>query len=480
MELDPKSEHSETLDAALPVSVEDDIRDLIARRLRIAGFLVLPFIVFYSASDALLGRPALEFLLAIKLIPLSAAFAAIVAPSVRWLRDRSIPLAVTCVLSLGFTQTLSSSIESEILTLPVMITALGLSAAVYLPWGRDTQVFVSAVLFFMGTSAIVAIEGWSELGTARVAGGIFGMLVVLGNGPVVASTMRGLILRSSELVSAKERLTSILAKRLDEANLKLERRGVALERALEEAEKANFSKSRFLANISHELRTPLTSILGFAEMLRNGAAGPVTEKQLDYTSEICTGAHHLLRIVDGILTHARIEANEDPLQLTDVPADLLLEVACRQVAPSALEKQVTIRRSRPSGAHLLADKQKLLQVMLNLLSNAIKFSEPKSEIGAEVKDRDETVEIVVWDRGMGIAPADCERIFLPFEQVDQANRTSKKGTGLGLAICKRFVEAHGGTIRVESQVGAGTRFLVTLPKSPTVTSGWAQRQSNLN
>ena len=472
--------HPDALEAGSVASIEGEIRDLIVRRLRVGGFVTLPFILLYAASDVLVSRPALEFLLAIKAVPTIVALLAISAPSVRWLRERSIPIAVACVLGLALTQTLSSAAEAETLTLPIMVTALGLTAAVYLPWGKNTQALVSGLLFLMGFSAIVAVEGWASLGSARIAGGLFGMLVVLGNGPAVASTIRSVILRNSELVAAKERLTEILGKRLEEANRKLERRGIALERALEEAEKANFSKSRFLANISHEFRTPLTSILGFAEMLRNGAAGPVTEKQLDYTSEICTGAHHLLRIVDGILTHARIEANEDPVQPTDVPADLLLEVACRQVAPSALDKQITIRRSPPSGAHLLADKQKLLQVMLNLLSNAIKFSAPKSEIGAEVRDRGQTVEIAVWDRGAGLSPADCERIFLPFEQVERVNRTSQKGTGLGLAICKRFVEAHGVTIHVESEIGAGSRFLVSLPKAPALRHGWPQRESPLN
>lgn len=480
MKLDLESERSKALDAGAASPVESEICDLIVRRLRIGGLLTLPFIVLYAASDLYVGRPRLDFLLAIKVVPLTASLVALAAPSLRWFRERSITLAVACVLGLGLTQTLSSAIEADTSTLPVMATALGLTAAVYLPWGRNTQALVSAILFLMGASAIVTVEGWTELGSARIAGSLFGMLVVLGNGPVIASTIRSLVLRNSELLSAKERLTDILGNRLEEANRKLERRGIALEQALEEAEKANLSKSRFLASISHEFRTPLTSILGFAEMLRNGAAGPVTEKQLDYTSEICTSAHHLLHIVDGILTHARIEANEDPIQLTDVPADLLLEVARRQVAPSALDKHITIRRSNPSGAHLLADKQKLLQVMLNLLSNAIKFSPPQSEIGSEVNDLGQAVEIVVWDRGVGLSAADRERIFLPFEQVDRANRTSQKGTGLGLAICKRFIEAHGGTIRVESEPGAGSRFTVWLPKAPTMRQGWPQRESSLN
>jgi signal transduction histidine kinase len=115
---------------------------------------------------------------------------------------------------------------------------------------------------------------------------------------------------------------------------------------------------------------------------------------------------------------------------------------------------------------VIADKQKCLQIMLNLLSNAIKFSPPDGEVGAEACDLGKSVEITVWDRGIGVATEDLDRIFRPFEQVERSNRTSRKGAGLGLAICKRLVEAHGGRIYAESDAGGGSRFVVELPKSP--------------
>lgn len=462
----PAREHTLAAAPARP-SVEEDIRDLTVRRLEIGAWLTLPFVAIFALSDVVFAAPpVVSFLLGLKLLPIVACTLALLAGRVRWLRERVERLALFCVLSLGLTQFLSTLADREVWSLPIMMTSLGLTASVYLPWGAAAQAIASAGLFAMSVAAMVAVLGPSGLATAGAIGSLFGMLIVLGNSPVVAATIRSLIFRNSEIDNAKAELGDILSRRLEEANRKLEKRGIALEQALEEAERANLSKTRFLANISHEFRTPLTSIVGFASMLRNGAAGPVSGKQLDYLTEICTSAEHLLRMVQAILTHARIEAKEDPLQLSDVPVDLLVEVACRQVSPAAVEKEVTIRRSPPSRTHLLADKQKLLQMMLNLLSNAIKFSSPKSEIGTSVRDLGDGVEIAVWDAGIGIAPDDLERIFLPFEQVERANRTSQKGTGLGLAICKRIVEEHSGTIRAESTSGAGSRFVVTLPKSP--------------
>jgi signal transduction histidine kinase len=445
---------------------ERRIRELIVSRLRLGGILSLPFVVLYAIGDRwILDSPQADALLVLKAIPLAACLVAVLGPNVAWVRDRPVLPAVLCVIALGLTQSVSSVLEHEPVSLPIMLTSLGLTAAVYLPWGPAVQAMLSTLLFAMGVLGTAAIVGWSGLGSVAALTSLFGMVIVLGNSPVIASTIRSLMARGLELQTAKDRLGEILNKRLEEANEKLERRGVALEQALEEAEKANRSKGRFLATISHEFRTPLTSILGFGAMLRDGAAGPIDEKQMEYATEIALSAQQLLEIIEGVLSHARIESNDDPLQLSDVPVDLLVQVACRQIAPAAFEKDVRVQRPSPSGARLAGDKRKLLQVLLNLLGNAIKFSPPGNEVGVEVVDGGDTVEIAVWDRGIGIARDDLERIFDPFEQVDVANRTSRKGTGLGLSIARRVVEAHGGTIGVDSKAGDGSRFVVRLPKS---------------
>jgi signal transduction histidine kinase len=340
-----------------------------------------------------------------------------------------------------------------------------LAAAIYVPWGPGWQSVLAAGSLVALAAARVGLGSFGEALWSSFGCDPF-VVLAIALSPLAAREIRAGLRRAAELEEARERLARRLRRDLEEANRKLERHGLALEQALEEAEKANLSKARFLAAVSHELRTPLTSILGFAGMLRCGAAGPVTPKQLDYATEICTSAEHLLHLVQGILDHARIEAGEAPLELAEVPVDLLVEVACRQVTPAALEKGIAIRRPPPRGARVVANRQKLLQVLLNLLSNAIKFSAPASEIGVDVADQGERVEFAVWDRGVGIGSQDLERIFEPFEQVEGANRASKKGAGLGLAICRRLVEQHGGTIRVESEPGRGTRFVVALPRIP--------------
>ena len=444
-------------------AADETIRRLLLERLRYGGLLTMPFVAIYSVVDVLFRAELVVVLLSLKAIPLVACAIAITG---RLCHARVRDVAVLCVLALAGTGCVSSLVVMEVSALPILMTSLGLTAGIFLPWGVGAQAVVASSIYAMTVGTMLAIIGTSGVfGTSVGVGSLLGMFVVLANSAVVASMMRSLIERTLNTQEAKAELSASFEKRLDEANRKIERRGLALERALEEAEKANQSKSRFLASVSHELRTPLTSILGFAAMLRNGAAGPVNAKQLDYASEICTSAEHLLRLLGGILTHARIEAHQDPLQLSEVPIDLLVQVACRQMAPVAIEKGLTIRRCPPSGAYLVADRQKVLQVMLNLITNAIKFTERGGEIGTEVMDLGDAIEIVVWDRGIGLRPDDLERVFRPFEQVRDANRTSQKGAGLGLSISKHLVEQHGGTIRAESELGRGSRFIVSLPKA---------------
>ena len=444
-------------------------RPLLLRRLRIGGLIALPLLTAIAAVGAWSGIPPAPGLLLPCAVAIGLCLLAAAAPAIPGVRTQAVPLAVLWVLALGLTGAACLMPGGAVNSVPIFMASLGLLASVYLPWGPAPQGIVAGGLFGLAVGAVLAAPAPGPapltLDTASGAAVFGGLALLLGHSPLVARTVRERLVQAAGMEDAGRRLSESLQHRLEQANRLLERRGLALESALEDAEKANVSKSRFLAGISHELRTPLTSILGFAAMLRNGAAGPVTAKQFDYASEICTSAEHLLRLLEGILAHTRIEANEDPLQLSDVPIDLLVEVACRQVAPAALEAKLDIRRSVPTGAHLVGDRQKLLQVMLNLLSNAIKFTPAGGEIGTTILDLGDEIEVTVWDHGLGLGPDDLERIFRPFEQVPEANRTSRKGFGLGLAISRRLVERHGGSIRAESRDDRGTRFVVRLPKS---------------
>ena len=234
----------------------------------------------------------------------------------------------------------------------------------------------------------------------------------------------------------------------------------ALNLAKQEAEDANHAKSEFLSRMSHELRTPLNSILGFAQLLE---LGDLTEQQLDNVRQVLKGGYHLLDLINEILDLARIEAGRLSLSAEPVQVSELLHDTLDLVRPLAGQQSVTIHNNE-SGCerYIMADRQRLKQVLLNLLSNAIKFNRAKGSVivgcGEAVSGK---LRIEITDTGAGISPAGLKKLFKPFERLD-ADTTEIGGTGLGLALSKRLIEAMGGTIGVESAVGIGSRFFVEL------------------
>jgi signal transduction histidine kinase len=232
-------------------------------------------------------------------------------------------------------------------------------------------------------------------------------------------------------------------------------------------EVANKHKSEFLANMSHELRTPLNAIIGFSEVLSERMFGEVNEKQADYLKDIHESGKHLLSLINDILDLSKIEAGRMELELSTF--DL----------PSALSNAMTLVRERAQ-RHGIAlslavdgapgafqgDERKFKQIMLNLLSNAVKFTPDGGKVAVAVKNGGGQVEIAVRDTGIGIAPEDHAAVFEEFKQVGRDYTRKAEGTGLGLALTRRFVELHGGEIRLESAPGKGSTFTVSLPIRP--------------
>ncbi len=227
---------------------------------------------------------------------------------------------------------------------------------------------------------------------------------------------------------------------------------------------ANRHKSEFLANMSHELRTPLNAIIGFSEVLGERYFGELNPKQLEYANDIHSSGKHLLSLINDILDLSKIEAGRMELDLAEFDM------------PSALQNAMTLVRERaqrhgikldlntdPALGQFYADERKFKQIMLNLLSNAVKFTPEGGRVGVTAKPNGTAVEIAVADSGVGIAPADQEAIFEEFKQVGSDYTKKAEGTGLGLALTKRFIELHGGTIRVISAPGKGSTFTFTLP-----------------
>jgi signal transduction histidine kinase len=232
------------------------------------------------------------------------------------------------------------------------------------------------------------------------------------------------------------------------------------------ADEANRAKTDFLAVMSHELRTPLNAIAGYAELLELGVHGALTAAQREAVERIQRSQRHLLGLINDVLNFARIDAGHLELEMGAVQVDPALESLEGLVAPLIDKKQLRYEYggSDPS-LFVLADAEKLRQVMLNLLSNAVKFTEPGGRIAVSCSTTPEGVAISVTDSGPGIPPDKLERIFEPFVQLDVGRTRTHEGTGLGLAISRDLARWMRGDLTVESRLGEGSTFTLTLPRA---------------
>ncbi|RNI14671.1 PAS domain S-box protein [Methanohalophilus sp. RSK] len=229
------------------------------------------------------------------------------------------------------------------------------------------------------------------------------------------------------------------------------------------AEAANQTKSQFLANMSHELRTPLNSIIGFSDVLLEGAFGKLNEKQKKYTNNINTSGRHLLEIINDILDLSKIEAGKMELKPEQFGLEEIISGLKNTLQPLVKKKQLILAIDTSLEYPVYADKLKIKQVLYNLLSNAIKFTPEKGKIAIDIDYGDKDITISVSDSGIGIPPEEQDKLFEPFRQIDSDSNRQYQGTGLGLALVRNIVEMHGGQIWVESEVGRGSTFKFTLP-----------------
>jgi signal transduction histidine kinase len=229
-------------------------------------------------------------------------------------------------------------------------------------------------------------------------------------------------------------------------------------------EVANQHKSEFLANMSHELRTPLNAIIGFSEVLIERMFGEVNAKQADYLKDIHESGKHLLSLINDILDLSKIEAGRMDLELStfDLPAALSNAMTLVRERAQRHGIELTLKVDKKLGA-FQADERKFKQIVVNLLSNAVKFTPDGGRVAVSAKMDTTHVEIAVKDTGVGIAPEDQAAVFEEFKQVGRDYTKKAEGTGLGLALTKRFVELHGGEVRLESALGKGSTFTITLP-----------------
>ena len=245
------------------------------------------------------------------------------------------------------------------------------------------------------------------------------------------------------------------------------------------AEIASNAKTEFLANMSHELRTPLNHILGFTELVLDKNFGELNELQEEYLGDVHRSSKHLLSLINEILDLAKVDSGKLELQLSDVNLKALLSSSLTMVKEKTITHEIQFNLELTHiPDKITADERKINQVMYNLLSNAVKFTPPGGNVSIKAetcspKDADdgndrnggvEKVKVSIYDTGIGIGSDDLERIFNPFEQVDQTATRRFQGTGLGLSLSKRFVELHNGEIWAESSgEGRGSAFHFFLP-----------------
>jgi signal transduction histidine kinase/FixJ family two-component response regulator len=232
------------------------------------------------------------------------------------------------------------------------------------------------------------------------------------------------------------------------------------------AESASRAKSDFLAVMSHELRTPLNAIGGYAELIELGIRGPVTPEQLQDLRRIQVAQRHLAGLVNDVLNYVRIETGRVQYQLADLVLDDLLVGLDALIAPQVATKQLRYEYKPSDPAFVVrADREKVAQILLNLLTNAVKFTPSGGHITLECVAEAHRIHVCVRDDGIGIPPDKIEAIFDPFVQVSQRLVRESEGVGLGLAISRDLARGMAGSLNVESELGVGSTFTLSLPRA---------------
>ncbi len=267
---------------------------------------------------------------------------------------------------------------------------------------------------------------------------------------------------ASELVILNESLED----RIREGMLALEERNRQLEWQRQELERAYRLKSQFLASMSHELRTPINALLGYTSLMRDQIYGELNRRQEEALARMYTASQHLLELVNDILDLAKIEAGKMPVNIETVDVGMIIREVSQTVEPMVRRKHLDyVVDLDPALPVIRTDRTKVKQVVLNLLSNAVKFTHEGSvSVSTSTSPSGDGILIDVADTGIGIREEDLGKIFEDFRQVDQSSTREYGGTGLGLSISRKLLHLLGGTMRVESKVGEGSRFTVWLPR----------------
>jgi len=307
---------------------------------------------------------------------------------------------------------------------------------------------------FVAFGAFIVACGFTHfMGVYTLWSPVYWLAGAINYGTAVASVMTAIALpplvpRVRELIRA--------------AKLSEERR-VALERANDRLEAASHLKSQFLANASHELRTPLTSITGYVDLLLEGEAGELTPMQVEFLGTVASNARRQTMLIDDLLDLAKIESGRLEWSPNAVDLGAVADEVRTMLLPQAVTKGIELVVDATVPAPVVwADPALVDQVVLNLVANPVKFTEV-GRVSVVVRAAAGRGELTVTDTGIGISPAALPHIFDEFRQADDSTSRRFGGTGLGLAIARHLAELQGGTIAVESQLGTGSSFTLSLP-----------------
>ncbi|MDH3596588.1 MAG: ATP-binding protein [Rhodospirillales bacterium] len=280
---------------------------------------------------------------------------------------------------------------------------------------------------------------------------------------------RVMLTTKSPIPDSTGRATLVVTAALDITERKLAES--ELLEAMEQTDLANRAKTEFLANMSHELRTPLNAIIGFAQIMSKEALGPIgSPAYRDYAKDINSSAIHLLGIINEILDLSKIEAGKMELHEEEVDLPEVIENVLRITRSRALESKLVLENLSSAALPLVrVDKVKVKQILLNLLSNAVKFTPPEGRIVVATEMApDRSVKLSVTDTGIGMSEEEIPLAISRFGQVEGTFSRTYAGAGLGLSIVISLMELHGGTCRIESEKGVGTKVSLSFPAQRTV------------
>ncbi|HSI15479.1 MAG TPA: PAS domain S-box protein [Chthoniobacter sp.] len=328
------------------------------------------------------------------------------------------------------------------------------------PDGRSSQAAAMEVVAEMQRTGTARFEWQHSRGDGTtIPAEISISAVEFADRPMFLSSVRDLT-SQKEAEAKVARAQTELERRVEERTAELGRANEVLRQQHVELDRANRAKSEFLSRMSHELRTPMNSILGFGQVLARKAA---SDDQRKHVQHILSAGRHLLELINEVLDISRIEA--DQLRLSSEPVELtaVVQETVNLVQHLATEYAVTVHDdTRSDGVFVMADRQRLTQVLVNLLSNAVKYNRRGGSVTVTCLQIAGRAQIAVSDNGPGIAAEKLDRLFHPFDRLG-AEDSEVEGTGLGLTLSKRLMEHMGGALRVSSKEGVGTDFWVELP-----------------